>query len=70
MNRGSLGARELNTALEKVLNPTLPCQPAVEQVGRRFQIGDKVIQTENDYDEDVFNGDVGIAYFKLFGDTA
>ena len=60
MNRGSLGVRELNTALQKVLNPTRPSQPAVERFGWRFQIGDKVIQTENDYDKDVFNGDVGI----------
>ena len=60
MNRGSLGVRELNTALQKVLNPTRPGQPAVERFGWRFQIGDNVIQTENDYDKDVFNGDVGI----------
>ena len=60
MNRGSLGVRELNTALQRVLNPSHPGQPAVERFGWRFQIGDKVIQTENDYDKDVFNGDVGI----------
>jgi exodeoxyribonuclease V alpha subunit len=52
--------RELNTALQKVLNPTRPGQPAVERFGWRFHIGDKVIQTENDCDKDVFNGDVGI----------
>jgi exodeoxyribonuclease V alpha subunit len=51
---------ELNTALQRVLNPSHPGQPAVERFGWRFQIGDKVIQTENDYDKDVFNGDVGI----------
>jgi hypothetical protein len=60
MNRGSLGVRELNTALQRVLNPTHPGQPFVERFGWRFKIGDKVIQTENDYDKDVFNGDVGI----------
>src|ERR1700741_5219122 len=49
-----------HTALQKVLNPARPGQPAVERFGWRFQIGDKVIQTENDYDKDVFNGDVGI----------
>ncbi len=59
MNRGSLGVRELNTALQKVLNPTRPGQPAVERFGWRFQTGDKVIQTENDYDKEVFNGDIG-----------
>jgi exodeoxyribonuclease V alpha subunit len=60
MNRGSLGVRELNTALQQVLNPARPGQAAVERFGWRFQIGDKVIQTENDYDKEVFNGDIGI----------
>src|SRR6201981_1644762 len=60
INRGSLGVRELNTALQKVLNPARRGQLAVERFGWRFQIGDKVIQTENDYDKAVFNGDVGI----------
>ena len=37
-----------------------PAQPASgERFGWRFQTGDKVIQTENDYDKDVFNGDIG-----------
>ena len=60
MNRGSLGVRELNETLQRVLNPTRLGQPAVERFGWRFQIGDKVIQTENDYAKDVFNGDIGI----------
>ena len=60
MNRGSLGVRELNTGLQRALNPTRPDQPVVERFGWRFQTGDKVIQTENDYDKDVFNGDVGM----------
>jgi exodeoxyribonuclease V alpha subunit len=60
MNRGSLGVRELNETLQQVLNPARPGQPAVERFGWRFQIGDKVIQTENDYAKDVFNGDIGI----------
>ncbi len=59
MNRGSLGVRELNTALQKVLNPTRPSQTGVERFGWRFQMGDKIIQTENDYDKEVFNGDIG-----------
>jgi exodeoxyribonuclease V alpha subunit len=59
MNRGSLGVRELNTALQRVLNPPRPSQPAVERFGWRFQTGDKVIQTENDYDKDVVNGNIG-----------
>src|ERR1700751_3909098 len=60
MNRGSLGVRELNSALQRVLNPVRPGEPSVERFGWRFQMRDKVIQTENDYDKDVFNGDVGI----------
>jgi exodeoxyribonuclease V alpha subunit len=60
MNRGSLGVRELNTALQQALNPPRLGEPSVEKFGWRFQIRDKVIQTENDYDKDVFNGDVGI----------
>src|SRR5437016_3340176 len=60
MNRGSLGVRELNTALQQALNPVCPGEPSVERFGWRFRIRDKVIQTENDYDKDVFNGDVGI----------
>ena len=59
MNRGSLGVRELYTALQQVLNPIRPGEPTVERFGCRFQVRDKVIQTENDYDKDVFNGDVG-----------
>ena len=51
--------RELNAALQRVLNPTRPGQPAVERFGWRFQVGDKVIQTENDYGKDVFNGTSG-----------
>jgi exodeoxyribonuclease V alpha subunit len=60
MNRGSLGVRELNLSLQKVLNPPRSKEAAVERFGWRFQRGDKVIQTENNYDKDVFNGDIGI----------
>ncbi len=60
MNRGSLGVRELNLSLQKVLNPPRSGEAAVERFGWRFQRGDKVIQTENNYDKDIFNGDIGI----------
>jgi len=60
MNRGSLGVRELNTVLQGVLNPVRTGEASVERFGCRFQIRDKVIQTENDYDKEVFNGDIGI----------
>jgi exodeoxyribonuclease V alpha subunit len=59
MNRGSLGIRELNTRLQAELNPVRPDEPSIEKFGWQFRARDKVIQTENDYDKEVFNGDVG-----------
>jgi exodeoxyribonuclease V alpha subunit len=59
MNRGSLGIRELNTRLQAELNPAQPDEPFVEKFGWQFRVRDKVIQTENNYDKDVFNGDIG-----------
>jgi exodeoxyribonuclease V alpha subunit len=59
MNRGSIGVRELNTVLQGALNPIRPGEPAAERFGWRFQVRDKVIQTENDYKKEVFNGDIG-----------
>jgi exodeoxyribonuclease V alpha subunit len=60
MNRGSLGVRELNAQLQNALNPARQDKPFVEKFGWQFRIGDKVIQTENNYDKEVFNGDIGI----------
>jgi len=59
MNRGSLGVRELNQRLQRLLNPPKHDEPVVEKYGWRFQIRDKVIQTENNYEKEVFNGDIG-----------
>jgi exodeoxyribonuclease V alpha subunit len=59
MNRGSLGIRELNLNLQTELNPPRPDEPMVEKFGWLFRVRDKVIQTENNYDKDVFNGDIG-----------
>jgi exodeoxyribonuclease V alpha subunit len=58
MTRGALGSRNLNHALQQVLNP----QPAasVERFGWRFAPGDRVIVGQNDYDREVFNGDLGV----------
>ncbi len=60
MNRGLIGVRELNTALQRALNPPRQGEPAAERFGWRFQIRDKVIQTENNYKKEVFNGDIGV----------
>ena len=59
MNRGSLGIRELNFKLQAELNPVRAGEPMVEKFGWQFRVRDKVIQTENNYDKDVFNGDIG-----------
>lgn len=59
MNRGSIGARELNTVLQTALNPARQGEPVAERFGWRFRVRDKVIQTVNDYKKDVFNGDIG-----------
>lgn len=59
MNRGSLGIRELNLTLQETLNPSRRDEPVVEKFGWQFRLRDKVIQTQNDYDKDVFNGDIG-----------
>jgi exodeoxyribonuclease V alpha subunit len=59
MNRGSLGVRELNMRLQTELNPARPEEPSVEKFGWQFRVLDKVIQTENNYDKEIFNGDIG-----------
>lgn len=58
MNAGRLGARTLNLDLQAALNP--PGAAAIERFGWRFAVGDKVIQVENNYDKDVYNGDLGL----------
>lgn len=58
VNRGLTGTRALNERLQAVLNPTPPAQIAGR--GGRLAPGDKVMQTENDYERDVYNGDIGI----------
>jgi hypothetical protein len=57
MNRGSVGARSLNIELQAALNPA--GDRKVERFGWTFAPGDKVMQIENDYDKEVYNGDVG-----------
>ena len=58
MNRGGLGARSLNIDLQQALNP--PGELRVERFGSTYGIGDKVMQVENDYDKEVYNGDLGV----------
>ena len=57
MNRGSLGTHSLNVELQKRLNAG--AEPQVSRFGWAYAPRDKIIQTVNDYDKDVFNGDIG-----------
>jgi len=57
MYKGAVGVTLLNERLQALLNPTSFAQ--VEWGDRIFRVGDKVMQTKNDYDKGVFNGDVG-----------
>ena len=58
MNRGGVGARSLNIELQAALNPA--GEKKVERFGWTFAPSDKVMQIENDYDKDVYNGDIGM----------
>ncbi len=56
MQRGPVGAVALNEMLQEVLNPE---GPAVQKGARLLRLSDKVMQLRNDYDKEVFNGDIG-----------
>jgi AAA domain/ATP-dependent RecD-like DNA helicase SH3 domain len=57
MNRGGVGARSLNIELQAALNPA--GERKVDRFGWTYAPGDKVMQIENDYDKEVYNGDIG-----------
>jgi exodeoxyribonuclease V alpha subunit len=57
MNRGGVGARSLNIELQAALNPA--GDRKIERFGWTFAPGDKVMQIQNDYDKEVYNGDIG-----------
>ncbi|MBC8506693.1 MAG: ATP-dependent RecD-like DNA helicase [Anaerolineales bacterium] len=59
MYRGPAGVTALNQRLQEVLNPPSARKPDKNLFGQIFRPGDKVMQTRNDYDKDVYNGDIG-----------
>lgn len=61
MNRGCLGVRALNIELQKLLNPNsqISPRPSIERFGSTYAPGDKVMVTVNEYEKEVFNGDIG-----------
>lgn len=60
MIRGVVGTRNFNQVLQQLINPPSPDKPEVFRGGMTFRVGDRVIQLKNDYDREVFNGDLGI----------
>jgi exodeoxyribonuclease V alpha subunit len=56
MHKGLCGSENLNRELQATLNPT---GPAVQRFGRTYRVRDRVMQIRNNYDKDVFNGDLG-----------
>jgi exodeoxyribonuclease V alpha subunit len=56
MHRGVVGAANLNAELQRHLNPSLD---ELVRNGKVFKTGDKVMQIRNNYDKEVFNGDIG-----------
>lgn len=60
MHRGEVGTTALNLALQARLNPAGGERGELRRGDRVIRVGDKVMQVRNDYDRDVFNGDVGL----------
>ena len=59
MHRGSLGTQSLNRRLQDALNPANEATFEIERFGSCYRTGDRVIQLRNNYDKEVFNGDIG-----------
>lgn len=58
MQRGGCGVVALNKVLQEVLNPRF--KEGVEKYGQIYGVGDKIMQIENNYDKEVYNGDIGV----------
>ena len=59
MHRLACGVENLNKLLQEALNPPARGKRELAVSGKIFRVGDKVMQTRNDYDKGVFNGDIG-----------
>ncbi|OYD88648.1 ATP-dependent RecD-like DNA helicase [Nostoc sp. 'Peltigera membranacea cyanobiont' 213] len=60
MSRGLVGTRNLNTVLQQLINPPSPNKVEINRGGNLLREGDRIIQLTNDYNREVFNGDLGI----------
>lgn len=59
MQKGPVGVRNLNFMLQRIFNRNLALEKHVDRFGIRYHVADKVMQTENNYNKHVFNGDIG-----------
>lgn len=59
MHKGTVGTVHLNQTLQRVLNPTAV---GITLAGYHFKMGDKVMHLVNNYQKEVFNGDIGVIY--------
>lgn len=59
MTRGSLGTANLNQAIQQAVNPPADSKPQLQVGERIFRVGDRVIHRRNNYQLEVFNGDIG-----------
>ena len=60
MTRGVVGTRNLNTVLQQLINPPHSAKAELVRGGMTLRVGDRVMQKVNDYDREVFNGDLGV----------
>jgi exodeoxyribonuclease V alpha subunit len=60
MTRGAIGTRNLNQVLQELVNPPHPSKAELGRGGSVLRVGDRVIQRVNDYNREVFNGDLGV----------
>jgi exodeoxyribonuclease V alpha subunit len=59
MNPSELGVRNLNVQMQVIFNPPSPDKPQIDRYGWTFRAGDKVLQLRNNYQKEVYNGDIG-----------
>ena len=62
MHKGLVGTSNFNTKMQEALNPK---SPGIMRGGMAYRVGDKVMQIKNNYDKDIFNGDIG-RIFRIF----
>lgn len=66
MRKGAAGTNALNTAMQEILNPGVPGAPTIRRSGFDLRVGDRVLQTTNDYESNLFNGEIG--YLRAIGE--